>query len=164
MPASPGLSVYLIDKYWADSTGRRNMVSFGVLEQRVQCLCRGSPAEGLTRTPVERSCNSFEVIKTVQAKIGALWRVLALQAIGVFICAALPWAVRIAEVDRQISGDGQFSMTGHLGPLIPGQRAPKMARQMYDAPHDGVPHGFCTVTRKRRPILHAWSVTMPGHP
>ncbi|KJZ32864.1 hypothetical protein TW83_01025 [Paracoccus sp. S4493] len=106
------------------------MVSFGVREQRVQCLCRGSPAEGFARTSVERSCNSFEIIRTVQAKIGSLREVLAQQAIGVFICAALPWAVRIAEVDRQISGDGQFSMTGHLSPLIPGQRTPKMARQM----------------------------------
>lgn len=36
------------------------MVSFGVREQRVQCLCRGFPAEGFARTSVERSCNSFK--------------------------------------------------------------------------------------------------------
>lgn len=50
-------------------------------------------------------------------EIGALPQ----QAVGALIRAALPWAVRIAEVVWQIGGDGQLSMTSHLGPLIPEQ-------------------------------------------
>src|SRR5712664_2709597 len=53
------------------------------------------------------------------AEIGSLWEVLAQQAVGILVGAALPGTVRVAEVDLQPSADPQVRMLRHLCPLIP---------------------------------------------
>jgi len=50
----------------------------------------------------------------VRAQVGALREVLAQQPVGVLVRAALPRAVRVAEVDRHARVDPQPGMLGHL--------------------------------------------------
>src|SRR3954449_2470643 len=88
-----------------DSRGRRNTAYVGCSKELVQSLGRCSPAQGLTRPAVEGDRHSGEVLGAVHAEVGALWKVLPQQPIGVLVRAALPGAVRIAEVDRHASLD-----------------------------------------------------------
>ena len=46
---------------------------------------------------------------------------LAQQTVGVFIRAALPRTVRVAEEDLQPRVDAQLRMLSHLSTLVPGQ-------------------------------------------
>jgi hypothetical protein len=64
----------------------------------VQRLGRGSPAQGLAGAGIEGGGDSGEVVGAVPAQVGALWEVLAEQAVGVFVGAVLPWAVRVVEL------------------------------------------------------------------
>src|SRR3954447_11475608 len=91
--------------HWVDSRGRRNTAYVSCLEELVQGLGRCSPAQGLSRPAVEGDRHSGEVLGAVHAEVGALWKVLPQQPIGVLVRAALPGAVRIAEVDRHASLD-----------------------------------------------------------
>ena len=43
-------------------------------------------------------------------------------------------------------------MLGHLRPLVPGQRAPQLLRQVRDRAADRVAHRLGTMTRQRRPV------------
>lgn len=52
----------------------------------------------------------------------ALGDVLTDQAVGVLVAGTLPGAVWIGEVHRQVGGDGQRGVAGHLAALIPSQR------------------------------------------
>jgi len=56
----------------------------------------------------------------------------AATAIGIFVRAALPRAVRVAEIDVQARVDLQPCMLRHLRPLIPGQRPSELLRQAGD--------------------------------
>lgn len=58
-----------------------------------------------------------------RAEVDAVREVPAQQAVGVLIAAALPGAVRVAEVDLRAGIDGEVSVLAHLLALIPGQRA-----------------------------------------
>src|SRR3954453_22370068 len=69
-------------------------------EELVQSLGRCSPAQGLSRPAVEGCSHRGKVVRAVHAEVGALWKVLAQQPVGVLVRAALPGAVGIAEVDR----------------------------------------------------------------
>ena len=51
-----------------------------------------------------------------------LRQVLPQEPIGVFVRAALPGALRIAEVDFHIGSHCKLLVLGHLQPAIPGQR------------------------------------------
>jgi hypothetical protein len=55
------------------------------------------------------------------AEVGSFREVLAQQAVGVLVRAALPWTLRVAEVDGQPGVDTQLGVLGHLGALIPCQ-------------------------------------------
>ena len=55
-----------------------------------------------------------------EAEVSTLGQVLADEAIGVFVCTALPWAVWVAEIDRHIKALGEFVVHGHLGTSIVG--------------------------------------------
>src|SRR3954471_19440090 len=111
---------------WVDSSGRRNTAYVGCSEELVQSLGRCSPAQGLSRPAVEGDRHSGEVLGAVHAEVGALWKVLAQQPVGVLVRAALPGAVGIAEVDRHASLDPQLGVLGHFRSLIPGQRLPQL--------------------------------------
>ena len=57
-------------------------------------------------------------------EVGSFREVLAQQAVGVFVGAALPRTARIAEVDPHIGGNGEALMASHLFAAIPGQGTP----------------------------------------
>ena len=67
---------------------------------------------------------------SLKAWFHALGQVLAHQSIGVLVDAALPGAVRVAEVDSHACLLGQFLVQGHLAALIIGQA---QAHQLSDA-------------------------------
>src|SRR4051812_42295818 len=88
-----------------DSSGRRNTAYVGCSEELVQSLGRCSPAQGLSRPAVEGNRHGCKVVRAVHAEVGALWKVLAQQPVGVLVRATLPGAMGIAEVDRHASLD-----------------------------------------------------------
>ena len=61
----------------------------------------------------------------MDGQVGFLGEVLSQQAVGVFVGAALPGALRIAEVDVDLGGDGEIFVTGELQSAIPCQGAPE---------------------------------------
>ena len=65
------------------------MASAGVFQPRV-----------LRGLAVERVRDGLEVLGGPAGQVGALGEVLAQQAVGVLVRAALPRAVRVGEVDR----------------------------------------------------------------
>ena len=90
------------------------------------------------------------------AEVSALWEVLSQQAVGVFVRAALPRALRVAEVDGQASVDAQPCVLSHLCSLVPCQRPAELLGQGRDRRSDRVPDGFGTVSSQR------WTVLGPG--
>ena len=56
-------------------------------------------------------------------EVGAFGQVLAQQAVGVLVGAALPGGMGVAEVDRDAGGDGEVGVVGHFLALIPGDGA-----------------------------------------
>src|SRR3954452_2311345 len=80
-----------------DSIGRRNE-DIRFCEPSVKRFGRGLPAEGFSWPRVEGRGNSAERLGAVHAQVRALREVLAQQPIGVLVGAALPRALRIAEV------------------------------------------------------------------
>src|SRR5262249_48358085 len=62
----------------------------------------------------------------MHAEIDAFWKILAQQSVGVLVGAALPWAVRFAEIDLDASVDLQACVLSHLSSLIPRQRPTKL--------------------------------------
>src|SRR3954452_8224362 len=111
---------------WVDSSGRRNTAYVSCLKELVQSLSRCPPAQGLSRPAVEGDRHSGEVLGAVHAEVGALWKVLPQQPVGVLVRAALPGAVGIAEVDRHASLDPELGVLGHFRSLIPGQRSSQL--------------------------------------
>src|SRR3954454_16031370 len=109
-----------------DSSGRRNTAYVSCSEELVQSLGRCSPAQGLSRPAVEGCSHRGKVVRAVHAEVGALWKVLPQQPVGVLVRAALPGAVGIAEVDRHASLDPELGVLGHFRSLIPGQRSSQL--------------------------------------
>src|SRR3954447_13436879 len=96
-----------------DSSGRRNTAYVTGSEKLVQSLGRCSPAKGLSRPGVEDNRHGRKVVRAVHAEIGALREGLAQQPVGVLVGAALPWTVRIAEVDLKTGVDPQAGVLAH---------------------------------------------------
>src|SRR5215218_8688266 len=103
-----------MDHHRVDSSGRRNTAYVSCSEELVQSLGRGSPAQGLSRPAVEGDRHGREVLGAAHAEVGALWKVLPQQPVGVLVRATLPGAVGIAEVDLKTSLDPQAGVLGHL--------------------------------------------------
>ena len=94
----------------------------------------------------------------MHAEISALWKVLAQQAIRILVSAALPWAMRVAEVDLQPRINSQVHMLRHFCPLIPGQGLSNLLGQGDNGARDSRADRLCTVTGKRGSVLiHASS-------
>src|SRR3954447_24224034 len=110
------------EEYRVDSSGHRNTASVTRSKELVQSLGRCPPAKGLSRPAVEGDHHGRKVFGAVRAEVGALWKVLAQQPIGVLVRAALPGAGGIADVDRHASLDPELGVLGHLRSLIPRQR------------------------------------------
>jgi threonine/homoserine efflux transporter RhtA len=84
-----------------------------------------SPAEGLSWSAVECGCDG---LGAVLRQVCAFREILAEKTIGVLVGSALPGAMGVAELDRQSGVDAQLGMLGHLGALVPGQRAAQLSR------------------------------------
>src|SRR4051812_12951631 len=91
-------------------------------QQLVKGLGRCSPAQGFAWPAIEGRSHGCKVLGAVHAEVGALWKVLPQQPVGVLVRAALPRAVGIAEVDRHASLDPELGVLGHLRSPIPRQR------------------------------------------
>ena len=70
----------------------------------------------------------------VAGQVGFLREVLSQQPVGVFVGAALPGALRIAEEDFHIGGHGEALMFGHLQSSVPGQGAPQGRGEFTNVP------------------------------
>jgi len=103
------------------SSGRRNSC-VRRSQQLVKGLGRCSPAQGFAWPAIEGRSHGCKVLGAVHAEVGALWKVLPQQPVGVLVRAALPRAVGIAEVDRHASLDPELGVLGHLRSPIPRQR------------------------------------------
>src|SRR4051795_1595708 len=156
-PAPVSRSVYLIETYWADSSGRRNtrclLPCMDGSEEFVQSLGGRFPAKGLSRSRIEGERDGRKDIGLMHAEINSLWKVLAQQAVGILVRAALPGAVRVAEVDRDPGVDPQMCVLSHLRALVPGQRLPQVLGQGGDRARDGIAHRLGTMAGERRSIL-----------
>ena len=66
-----------------------------------------------------------EIGLRIVGQVGFFRKVLSQQAVGVFVGAALPGALRITEVDLHLRGHREAFVSGHLQASIPGQRTPQ---------------------------------------
>src|SRR5215210_8216804 len=98
------------------STGRRN-----TCVRRPQRFVKGlggrSPAQGFAWPAIEGRSYRRKVVRAVPAQVGALREVLPQPPVGVLVRAALPRAVRVAEVDRHASLDPELGVLVHLRAL-----------------------------------------------
>jgi hypothetical protein len=128
----------------ADSSGRRNSLFLPPLidglEQFVQRLGWGFPAKSFAGPGVEGKRDGCQGIGVMHAEVGSLGKVLAQQPVGILVRAALPGAVRIAEVDMDPGVDPQMGVLSHLRAL--GQRLPQVLGQGGDRARDGVADRF----------------------
>jgi hypothetical protein len=77
----------------------------------------------LSRPAVELSGDRVEGDLVKATQVGTLGHVLAEQAVGVLVGAALPRAARIAEVDLHAQVDGELGVLGHLPAVVPSEGA-----------------------------------------
>src|ERR1700756_3029940 len=99
----------------------------------------------------------------MHAEIGAFWKILAQQSVGVLIGAALPWAVRVTEIDLDASVDLQACVLSHLSSLIPSQRPTQLLRQANDRSRNGVAHRLGTMSGECGSVLRASLIAMVPH-
>ncbi len=91
---------------WAVSTVRRNTGS--------EFTRRSLKAQGFPRALIEAQGYFVEFGLRVLRQVGFLRKVLSQEPVRVFIGAALPRALWIAEVDVHLRGDGEALVTGQL--------------------------------------------------
>ena len=75
---------------------------------------RAFEAEGFSRTGVQLPGNGIEFLLREATPIGSLGDVLSELPFGVFVDAALPWAVRIGKVNFHPGGQSQALVLGHF--------------------------------------------------
>src|SRR3954452_21865415 len=121
IPSRSSTARYGPAAYCPGSSGRRNSC-VRRSQQLVKGLGRCSPAQGFAWPAIEGRSHGCKVLGAVHAEVGALWKVLPQQPVGVLARAALPRAVGIAEVDRHASLDPELGVLGHLRSPIPRQR------------------------------------------
>src|SRR6476660_7718711 len=114
-----------------------------------------SPPECLARPTVQRRRDSVEFLGAVASEAGASGEVLAQQPVGVLVGPALPRASWITEIDLQTGIEPQLDVLGHLDPLVPGQRPPKLFGKRPDRLSDRITNGAGAGTRDRRAGLHS---------
>src|SRR6202521_5475079 len=104
----------------AGSTGRRNT--------GVKSLRWGFKLQGLTGSFVELTSHFVQMGLRMHRQVGALWKVLSQQAIGVLVRPALPRALRIAEVNVNVGRQRKSSMIRKFLAPVPGQRSVQLTR------------------------------------
>jgi hypothetical protein len=86
----------------------------------VKSLCWGFRLQGLTWSFVELTSHFVQIGLRVHRQIGALWKVLSQQAVGVLIRAALPRALRIAKIDVDVGRQRKAMMIREFLSSVPG--------------------------------------------
>ena len=81
-------------------------------------LQRGKPVVRRARSGVHAVGDGVEFVLRVDRQIGALGQVLAQQPVGVLAGAALPGAVRVAEVHPHAGVGAQVRVARHLLALV----------------------------------------------
>src|SRR3954452_16866861 len=87
-------------------------------EVLVEDLSGGATSERLARAAVERVGDGGPAAGAVAREVGALAEVLAQQAVGGLVGAALPGAGRIAEVHLAAEVDPHSGVLGQLRALV----------------------------------------------
>ena len=143
------------------STGQRNGLS--------KRISWGPEAKGFAWAIIEAEGDLIKVILTVDGQIRSVGEVLAQQTICVLVAAALPRALRITEVDSDISSDGEFPVIGQFGAPVPGQRGHQPLRQVPHLPDKSVDHGIAVFAinldqhdKPRRPLNQRGDVRVPS--
>ena len=108
----------------------------------VEGLRGGLVAEGFAGSAVECCGDSVEVVPCVSVEVGAVGEVLAEEAVGVVVGAALPWTLGVAEVDVEVGVCAELGMLCHFGALVPGLGAAELLGQGDDRRSDSVAYGF----------------------
>ena len=80
-----------------------------------------SKVETFSGSRIELPGNGIKLCLREAGEIGALGEILAQQAIGILVDAALPRAVRIGEIHGDASDFGKPCVLRHLAPLVVGQ-------------------------------------------
>ena len=84
-----------------------------------QSISRCVVVQRLTRAHVEAARDRVEVRLGVSREVGAVRKILPQQAVRIFVRAALPRTVRIAEVHLDVRGHGKGLVRGQFHPTVP---------------------------------------------
>ena len=88
------------------------------------------PGEALSRTRVEFVGDGRQLGLSEGVEVGAFRKILPKQAVRIFVTAALPRAVRIAEEDLHVRVDSESGVFGHLFALVPGEASPQFLGEL----------------------------------
>ena len=92
----------------------------GFLHHFAHHLDRAFEVEAFARSHIQLQSDGVQGFLTMHRQVRALGQVLADQSIDVLIAAALPGAVRVAEVDRHPGPLGDLGVPRHLPALVVG--------------------------------------------
>src|SRR5262245_2510622 len=101
-------------------------------------LCWRGPAEDLARAVIESVLDGREHLGAMCAKVGALRKVLAQQALDVFVGAAHPRTAWVGKEDPVAEQLGQFVVARHFRTLVPGQGESELCRDRVQDPGETV--------------------------
>lgn len=96
--------------------------------------------ERLAGPVVELLGDGVQVLLGEDAQVGALREALSQQAVRVLVGAALPWRVRVAEVDVHVQRHRYLAVQRHLRALVPRQRVSHKLGKPRHLPDDGLLH------------------------
>ena len=116
------------------STGHRNTLA--------KSLCRRLEVQRFSGSFVELARDLVEIGLGVRSEIDTARQILSQQAIGVFIGASLPRALRIAEIDGDVGGQGEALVVGEFFSAIPGERLIEFVGQSSRLPDQRGDDGF----------------------
>jgi len=88
------------------------------------------------------------------AEIRALRKVLSQQAVGIFVAPTLPRALRVTEIDIEVSIDPELCMLSHLGTLVPSQGLAQVRWKLHDSFGDSITDCFSAVPGKSRTVFN----------
>lgn len=124
------------------------MHSHGPLHHLAHDYDRAFEVEALTRMHVQLQRDSIQLFLSVYRQVGAFGQILANQAFNVFVAAALPRAVRVAEKDRHTGSLGALGVPWHFPAWIVGHALARRQRHAIEC---------CTAalhSRGRRRVEH----------
>ena len=104
-----------------------------LIDELVINLARGSEAEDLSRSIVEHGLDVGEFLGRDGGQVGAFGQELADQPVDVFVGAALPGGVGLAEVHGHAGGGGELLVTGHLAAAVVGEAAAQLGDDAAEA-------------------------------